>query len=289
MVRVSGGGSQWSGIMIDPAGRFLTATDRLGSAPLVDFTTAQGVTGRGWVVGRDDSVGLALFKVVAPTQEYSSLGLFAEQTPQLNEQMGILQFGPSGTTLDRRTTQVVGFNQDLNTGLQYVKLLTGALAGSEGGAVVDTLSRLRGVRMTDTQMVTVGLGKTGEAWAMTAEGLALTVLPRLETGYVYVRPTEGSTTPGAPPPIPAVFSGNISINGLSAPVGTRLYARLVKSGKPDVWVSTTVATAGRYQVSVSTTDSGYESGLVEFWTDAKKADRNGFYQPGQISAFDLSF
>jgi S1-C subfamily serine protease len=289
LLRVSAGGTQWTGVMIDPAGRFLTATDNLGPAPLVDFATSQGATGKGWVVGRDDALGLALLKVVAPAQEYSYLPLGTQQSPQLNEQMGILQFSAVGTLLDKRTTQVVGFNQDLNTGVQYVKLLAGQLAGSEGGAVVDTLGTLRGIRVSDTQMITTGIGKAGEAWAITSDGVALTVLPKLETGYVYVKPTEGSTDPGAPPPIPAVFSGNITIAGLAAPVGTRVYARVVRAGKPDIWVSTTVATAGRYQVSVSITTSGYEGGLVEFWVDAVKGDRNGFYQPGQISSFALAF
>jgi hypothetical protein len=183
----------------------------------------------------------------------------------------------------------VGFNQDLNTGFQYVKLLAGVLGGSEGGALVDNLGALRGIRISDTQMIAIGIGKAGEAWALTADGLALTVIPRLESGYVFVRAAETSTDPGAPPPIPAVFSGDITIGGVSVLPGARLYARLVKAGKPDVWTSVAVANAGRYQISISVTASGYEGAVVEFWMDAKKANTNGFYQPGQISSFALSF
>ncbi|MEK9658848.1 MAG: serine protease [Chloroflexota bacterium] len=289
MVRVSVDGAQWTGVMIDPNGTFLTATDQLGNSPRVDFVTEQGATGSAWLVGRDDAAGLALFRVIAPTQLYAAVSVVAGQTIQLNQEMGILQYASAGVLLDKRTTQIVGFNFDGNTGLQYVKLLAGALRGSEGGALVDNQSTLRGIRISDTQMVSTGIGKMGEAWAMTADGLALMVLPTLQSGYVYTRPNAAETEFGAPPPIPAIFSGDITIGGAPAVSGSRLYARLVKSGKPDLWVSSSLTTTGRYLISLSILQSGYEGAQVEFWFDGQKSITTGSYVPGQIRSEVLSF
>lgn len=291
MVRLTVSGRQWTGVMIDPKGLILTTARNLGPAPIASFATAGGQTGQAWVLGRDDGRDVALLEVIAPTGTYAAVAVSTASAPPVDLDMVMMQYGSSGTTLDRRVARVVGVRQDLNTGIRYIQLQALVAAGAEGGALVDNAAGLRGIRMTEEQMTTLGLGRAGEVYVMANDALNNSVLPQLRSGVLIIisRPPPAGGEPGAPPAIPAIFSGTITLGGRPPLSETRLYARVTKAGLADIWFSAPLATTGLYVMPLGIIESGYGGAAVEFWALAKKATQTAVYQPGAGSTLNLTF
>lgn len=276
--------------MIAESGLILSTSRNLGGSPIVEFFTRSGSNGRAWVVGRNDDIGLALFEVIDPAQSFDFVEVAPRPVPQVGEELALLQYPSAGTTLDRRAARVVGVRQDFNTGIFYAQLQDLSVAGAEGGALVDAAGALRGIRMGEQQMVDLGLGRLGEVYAMDVGALSTLVLPQLQTGVSIIKFSSlGGSSPGAPPPIPAIFVGDIAIAGVPAEAGVRLYARAFKSSQPDIWFSTEIADTGRYVLTMSIFVSGYSNANIEFWLDAKQAPQTSLYTPGARTATDLAF
>ena len=181
MVKLTAGGNQWSGVMIDSAGEIITTSSDLGQAPVADFTTQGGATGQAWVIGRDDDFGMALLKVVNASQTFDTISTADSTVPQVGKQLASMYFGLAGT-LSKQNTSVVGSRQDLNTGIQFLQMRGLYIAGSQGGALVDEYGLLRGLRMEEQFMIDLGLGRTGEIYALTMDGLLNRVLPAAGVG-----------------------------------------------------------------------------------------------------------
>ena len=283
MVLVQSGVTQWSGVMVDSAGFILTTSINLDSAPLVDFTTFGGVTGRAWVTGRDDSKDVALLEVIDPQGPYPSLPITAAPVPPVDEGFLTMGFPTSrGGNLDRKETQTVGVRQDFNTGIRYLQLSDQRKPGAEGSGLVDRHGVLRGLRMEESHMIALGFGRIGEVYAMGVDALAL-LLPQLQSGVLKeCRSTSTTVTvsPGAPPGITPTYAGAVFIGGAAPPDGTLLYSRVVKAGLPDWWVCISfplaVGTTGNYAMGVGG-GADYNGGTVEFWTNGKKALQTSTY------------
>ncbi len=290
MVKLTVGDENWTGVMIDSAGKILTTAANLGQSPVADFVTPGGSTGQAWVIGRDDDLDMALLGVVSPSQVYDVVLIESSAIPQVGDELGVLQYLGVSSTLNRQTTIVAGSRQDLNTGLQFVQLRTQHAPGSEGGAVVDRYGQLRGIRMEQQHISDLGIGFPGESWAITVDGLLNVVIPRLESGVIDIDKTAGSgCSPGLFPPIPATYRGDVTIGGQPAPVGSRLYAKVSKRGLPDQWFSEQIVTEGKYLITIGVCQSGFANAPVEFWMNGSASPTMSTWVPATPFSVDLAF
>ena len=295
MVSISRGSTQWTGMMIASSGLILTTSRNLDSAPVADFLTAEGAVGQAWVIGRDDTIDVALLEVIDPDREYATIEVASVSPPQLDEGLAALFFlATTGTTPNIRNARVIGAVQDLSTGTRYVQIQAIPETGAEGGALIDTEGRLRGLRMTEAQMLKLGLGRAGEVWAMASDVLGGVIVPRLQAGVLEILPPDASATVGEdpggpPPPVPAIYHGSVTIGGEVPSQSSRLYARVIKSSLPDLWFSQPLDTTGEYIVPVGVTVTGYDNATIEFWTDAKRATQVAVYTPSLAVTLDLTF
>jgi len=242
------------------------------------------------VIGRDDTLDLAIVDVIAPGGMFDILEISEAGIPQVDSDAVLLQFIGTGTALDKKTSRVIGIRQDLNTGIRYLQLQGLASVGAQGGAMVDNQGKLTGLRMAESQMVALGVGRPGETYAIDANALINSALPRLEMGVSIINvqsPFENQ--PGAPPPIPAIFTGSVTQAGVDVPIGERMYASVVKPGQPNLWYSAEIAKTGRYVLSISVFKNGYSNTTVEFWKDASRASQTSIYVSGTTKSTNLQF
>lgn len=290
MVRVSASGKHWTGVMIDSSGQILTTAKNLGTAPMVDFTTQTGVSGQAWLVGRDDIFDAALFEVINSSRDYPSSAISTLPAPGMDDVLQTLSFSDTANSpLDRRDSRVVGVRSDRNTGVGYVQIQTQVVAGAEGGGMFDMSTSLSGLLMTEAHMVSIGLGRVGEAYVMMAEALSDIVVPKLRRGYFYVQPASTENESGTFPPVPSIFRGTVTVAGSTAAPGTRVYARVSKVGQTDRWFISTVVTGGSFNMPLAIAKGNYNNAAVEFWGNGSQATQTAIYNPGVTKLVDLSF
>jgi S1-C subfamily serine protease len=281
--------------MIDPEGLILTTSRNLGSAPIANFTTQDGKSGVGWVVGRNDTMDVALLEVQGTSGPFSFVSLSTDQVPANDAELITMQYGATpGSALDRRVARVLGSRPDLNTGIRYVQVQVAPASGAEGGALIDNSAELRGLRMTEAQMIALGLGRAGEVYMMASDALAASLIPSLESGVniVLPQPTTGGEDPNSgPPPLPAIFRGSVTVNGAPPAANTRIYARVSKAGLPDAWFSYVLQadSPGFYVLAIGVTNGSYTGGSVDFWYQAQKATQTQVYNPGGNTTVNLTF
>lgn len=291
MVKLTAGSSQWSGVMIDPSGRIVTTSINLGTAPLVSFRTLDGATGQAWVVGRDDNLDLAVLEVLNPGQQFASVEVSNEEPPNRNENLVLMHFRTNGVVTEKFNSAVVGSRQDAITGISYLQLQGFSVGDEDGGAVFDALGRLRGLRMDSDRMISIGIGRIGEVWAMDSFALASSMIPRLQAGISIINSTAGQCTDlGAPPPIPAIYKGDVSIGGTPAAIGLRMYARTTKTSTgEELWFSQPIANVGRYFLTISICDATFANGVVDFWLNSVPSPTTSVYTPSGTLVNNLDF
>ena len=291
MVKLSVGSSQWSGVMIDPAGVIVTTSLALGTSPLATFRTFDGSTGQAWVVGRDDNLDLAVLEVINPGQTYPSISVHTGDPPERADSLVLMHYAATGFTPDKFNSGVVGSRQDAATGIDYLQLQGFSAGNEQGGAVIDALGVLRGLRMDSSRMIEIGIGRIGEAWAMDAFALSSAMIPRLRAGVSIINSTAGRCEAlGAPPPIPAIYKGDVTVGGVPMAIGQRIYARVTKTSTgEELWFSQLVSNEGRYFLTVSICDTTFNAGVVDFWFSSGAAGPTSSYSPGFISTNNLAF
>jgi hypothetical protein len=210
------------------------------------------------------------------------------EAPERSEPMALLQYTPTSVQPTSGNSAVVGV--DLTTGIEYMQV-QGFSAGTEhGGGLFDAAGRLRGLRMSIDYMVASGIGRSGQAWALSSFELASSVIPQLQSGYSDVRARPGGCTSQFQfPPLPTFMVGDITIGGSPAPVGTYVYARVSKPTGATEWFRESIVTAGRYFITISICDDTYLNAAVEFWTDAQKSPVTTTYVPGEKKTPTITF
>ncbi|MDA0797791.1 MAG: serine protease [Chloroflexi bacterium] len=277
--------------MIDPSGRIVTTSTNLGTAPLVSFRTFDGATGQAWVVGRDDNLDLAVLEVLNPGQQFASVEVSSEDPPNRNENLVLMHFKAGGVVTQQFNSAVVGSRQDAITGISYLQLQGFSVGDEDGGAVFDALGRLRGLRMDSDRMISIGIGRIGEVWAMDSFALASSMIPRLQAGVSIIYATAGQCVDlGAPPPIPAIYKGDLSIGGAPAAIGLRMYARTTKTSTgEELWFSQPITNVGRYFLTISICDPIFANGVVDFWLNSKPSPTTSLYTPSSTLINNLFF
>jgi hypothetical protein len=260
----------------------------------VTFTLADGTEGLAWVTGRDDGQGLALLTPLDGQGPYDFLPLSAG-VPTIGERMVLMQYDPFNGTLDPRPVNVRGYTTSF-TGYGYVQLHIGEASAFDGAALVNDEAKLQGIRMPASWLLGLGRDinvKAGEVYAASSAGIGGRVVPGLRNGYVQIIPPAPDTSgpAGAPPQIPIVFIGNVSVSGQPAPGGTWLYAKVTKEGKPTLWFARQIRDAGEYDLPISLNISTYLGATIEFWMNAEASlvTAEVARRSNNIHSLDLAF
>ena len=115
------------------------------------------------------------------------------------------------------------------------------------------------------------IGEPREVYAGSAADIGGVIIPQLRTGYTQISPpavdTSGPT--GAPPQIPIVFLGDVTVGGQPPPDGTWLYAKVSKEGKETLWFARQIRVAGEYDLPISLNVSTYLGATIEFWVNGQ--------------------
>lgn len=271
VVKLTLGEAVWTGVVVSESGEILTVSAPLGNAPQVTFTLADGTEGTAWVRGRNDEQGLALLTPLGEPRAYDFLPLSAD-IPAINDRMVLVQYDPFNGSLDPRPVNVRGFVTSL-LGYGYVHLHVGESSAFDGAALVNDEAKLQGIRMPSSWLTQKNIGQPREVYAASSVEVGGAVIPSLRTGYTQISPpapdTSGPT--GAPPQIPMVFLGDVTVDGADAPIGARLYAKVVKEGRPTLWFTREITMRGEYDFPVSLNISSYLGGTIEFWMNAEQA------------------
>ena len=287
------GENTWTGISFNAQGEIITSSQDLGNAPLAEFRFADGATGQAWVAGRDDNSGLALLRPVGASRTYPFLP-FSSSQPSVNAAMGLVQY--SGIPAAAPTvfnTRITGFRPGFS-GYNYLQIQAATNTTTNGAVVVNAIGQIQGIRLPKEYLVSKGIATANEVYAVASADVGGIAVPILQSGQYVVTPVvstgTGSGPPSTPPAWPVLFHGGVSIDGQGAPIGTRLYARLVKQGKPDAWDDVLTTVVGRYDFPVAATGGGYDGARVEFWINGKRSATTTVYgTPGSITKLDLVF
>ena len=145
------------------------------------------------------------------------------------------------------------------------------------------------MRMSEAHMLATGIGRVGEIYAVTVDSLINLVVPRLEGGITVINTKPAGTTSGSPPPLPAIFKGNLNLGNTPMDVGTRVYAKVSMPGQTDVWVSTVLSSTGRYVLTLGAPTNSFNNGVVEFWLLKRRHLLTSTYVAGRTLEFPLNF
>ena len=271
VVKLTLGETIWTGTVISESGEILTVSGPLGNAPQVTFTLADGTEGDAWVTGRNDQQGLALLTPLGEPRAYDFVSLSAD-IPDIGDRMVLVQYDPFNGSLDPRPVTARGFIFSL-LGYGLIQVHIGESSAFDGAALINDQAKLQGIRMPASLLTQRGIGEPREVYAASGVDLGASIIPTLREGYTQISPPVLDTTGpvGAPPQIPIVFLGDVTVDGEPAPVGTRLYAKVIKEGKETLWFTREVTVAGEYDLPVSLNVSTYLGATIEFWMDAEAA------------------
>ena len=291
VVKLTLGENVWTGAVVSESGEILTVSGPLGNAPQVAFTLADGTEGVAWVTGRSDEQGLALLTPVGEPRAYDFLPL-SGRAPGIGEHMALMQYDPDEETLSPRPVTARGFIFSL-IGYGYVQLHIGENSAFDGAALINDKGELQGVRMPAAWLSRRGVGQDGEVYAASTDAIEGVLIPQLRSGYTQIAPPapDASGPPGAPPSIPIVFLGDITVDGEPAPVGTRLYAKVSREGRDTLWFTRETVDSGEYDLPVSLNLSTYVGAVVEFWVNGKQSLTTAEIARGRnnVHSLDLVF
>lgn len=279
-VRLEANNRVWTGALISAEGEILTTSEALGSAPLVNFrldpqNQASAKQGEAWVIGRDDESGLALLKPIVPAPAYDFIQLSA-QPPTIGDELGLIQHAALLESVDRRLTTVSGYKPGI-LGFSYMQIRAADNSTSDGALLINAGGSIQGIRMPSHWLLQNQIANPGEVYAVDAAQVGTNTIPSLRTGLFRIDPTPPSSDIETIPVLPLIFNGHITIDGVDAPPGTPVYARLRKAGQPDYWVEDPVTDLGFYLLNVSAPNNNYIGATVEFWANAKRAEQQGTY------------
>lgn len=144
--------------------------------------------------------------------------------------------------------------------------------------------------MTEAHMIRLGLGIPGQVHVMAGDAFSTIILPRLQTGILNILTKNDASQgrPGAPPSIPAMYHGTITLSETTS-TATRMYARVTKSGFPDLWFSQPLDGSGSFVFPIGITKPGYDNATVQFWINAEHAKELATYAGGTFVELNLTF
>ena len=257
----------------------------------MDIRLWDGTRGQACVTGRDDDFGLALLEpLIEPLRAYDYLALSGEP-PSVGQELELFQHARLSPVLYQRVTKVAGY-RSVDDGYGYILWNAAGDTIADGAVLLDENGRMAGMRMSWLWLLRNRISNLGEFVAIDARGIA-SALPALRSGRMHILPAPSSPD-DAPPSLPVLFHGEVTIDGAPVPVGTLLYAKVSKEGHPDFWQLTSLGVAGEYVLPVSAYPGNYSGGDVEFWADCKRSFTTAVYEVSSeasvtVVELDLAF
>ena len=274
VVRVISGEVQISGVVVEPLALVLTSSRPLGDAPLVTIVSEGGESFKGWVVGRDDSQNLALFRIVDGTLAGIRLG----DSSTLDPGDKVLTLGYPASRpgqLAAIEVAVEDDRRDFTTGIRFLELNARLQTGTVGGPLVNGNAEMVAMAVEAEFVRSFGFIALGENFALTSEFIQAS-LDRLSGGVINLEPRPSPTpSAAAPPPLPAIYRGSVTLRGTAPPEGTPLYARVINAQLGDLWTLTEVGSGGTYTLILGTVNRLYLDDVVEFYMEGAKAQIEG--------------
>ncbi|MEE8442809.1 MAG: hypothetical protein V3S37_03595, partial [Dehalococcoidia bacterium] len=134
------------------------------------------------------------------------------------------------------------------------------------------------------------LAAGAEGYALVTDSVELT-LDALVTGVETLLPRPTPTpSPNAPPLLPSIFRGTVTVQGTAPPAGTRLYTRIINVTAGDQWHSTLIGEDGAYVLAVWTVNPSYKNSTIEFYVEGVKSVQTASYSAaGTLQVLDLTF
>lgn len=290
VVKITSGAAQISGVAINSPGPYvLTTSISLGVAPLVTIETQSKQSLTGWIVGRDDTLNLALIKVIGDTIPAVPLGDSLDL--KIGDELLATDYPAARPdSVVPREGIVTGVKSDYATGWRFLRLDIPALLGSAGGPIFDNNGEVVAITVENKHIEGLGLSFGGsETWAIT-EDTMLGYLDGLASGET--RLTDRPAHPGNPlfpPPLPVNLKGNATLGGDVLPMGSRIYTKLSKANV-EIWFVSEVGINGRYSVTVGVSDFTLATGSqIEFFAEGQKASESVTYEAGAVTSLDLHF
>ncbi len=281
VVKVFSGSVQVSGVVLkSPALYVLTVSLPLGYEPMVQVELSNGQRLNAWVVGRDDTRNLALFKVIGTT---SVPGIGLGDSTVLNTGTEVLAFGyPTGVTgaVSVVGARITDIRQDFSLGMRVMQLDTQPRPGASGGPVVNRNGEMVGISVDASFVQGLGLTVSPGAYALVSISIQQT-MPQLQAGTIQLTPRPAPPPDPQQAPVFVLFQGNVTVGGALPPAGARVYARVVNAALGDIWApvkGAAIKEDGSYQIAVGATSQGYANSPVEFYIDGIKAKETALFK-----------
>ena len=263
LVRLLANGIVWTGAIISESGEILTTSQTLGNAPVVDIELGGGTHGQACVIGRDDSIGLALLKPLSEPRTYQFADLSAT-VPALGDQLGLAQHSASSPHVSKWVITVSGYREG-DPGYAYFGIQAGDTP-ADGAMVMNAHAEVQGIHMPTMWLLQHEVGNPGEVWAIDVPQVVNTALPILRSGRMHIEPIPRVWN-YPPDAWNALYLGTVTLDGAPPPVGTTLHVRLSKAGQPDHWDSTTLDEDGFFFMEILVVD--FQGAAMEFWVDCR--------------------
>ena len=259
----------WTGVIISQDGEILTTSEALGNAPVVNIELSDGTQGQACVTGRDDNIGLALLKPLLEPRTYDFAELSSE-APLIGDRLALIHHSASSPHVSKWIVTVSGY-QEGDPEYAYFGIQAGDTP-ADGATVMNTHAEVQGIRMPSLWLLQHEISNPGEVWAIDAQDVASIALPILRSGRMHFDyQLLGEVASWPPPSHGRVLHGELTVDGLPAPAGSTVYARLVKDGLPDYWTSDRTSEVGYYILNVYAPSNSYVGATIEFWMDCRRA------------------
>lgn len=298
----------------------LTTAKGLSSNPFVDLYFSgwqQGNNSRGWIVGRDEEIDLAIIKIIdsnlLPTNILSTIydntkpiipgkNLIDSKVNDIHEGLGFCLYcegNNSGWTMMDSEVLVSRYKRDSSSGIRYAELLLmddETIEGIEDGlGIFDSNYSLVGITMSKESLKSKGINISSEDEVvyMIETSIIGKHLPDLYKGKINTSFTiPPNLNSAAVPPLPSFIQGTIKNNNVFVELGKKYYVRIVapNDNLADIWLNFDVGLNGSYTVTLGLNDSQYIGATVEFYFEGVKTSVDAKFEGDMsITQINLNF
>ena len=285
VVRITSGNAEVSGVVIgsnSASTMILTVSQPLGASPLVTVLSEGGESFNGWVVGRDDELNLAVFRIMGG----SLPGIPFGDSSILKNGDRVLSLSYPAVAKNKLLsleTKISGDRTNKANGVRFLQTEHLNQTGTNGAPLVNHLGEVVGIAVSKTFVEEQGFAAKIENFSAATEFLEKTFLS-LQSGSIKIRPRPSPKAgPNAFPPMPTEYNGTIQFKGSIPTKGSTLYMQVNEPNIGDTWISTIdegnyIQENGAYLIFLTVSSPAYRNSLVNFYMDGIKAEVQGLSQ-----------
>ncbi len=298
----------------------LTTAAGFTSNPFVELYFpgwSQGNSVRGWIIGRDENIDLAIIKIIdsnsLPTNILDSIynnskptipsaNLIDTKVNDIHQGIGFCLYcegnNPGWTMMDSEIL-VNRFQRDSITGIRYAELILmddETIEGIEEGlGIFDSNYSLVGITISKDTLKSKGINVSSEDDIVYMLGTSTIGkhVPDLYKGKINTDfKIPANLNSAAVPPLPSFVQGTIKKNGTFVELGKKYYVRVVAptDNLSDIWLYFDVGLNGLYTVTLGLNDSQYIGATVEFYFEGQKTAIDAKFEGDMsITQINLNF